>query len=107
MRTECGFDRAWPWWDETLDAGQFAQSDMFSSSYFGNLPAPVNGNPVCVTTGAFAGLTCNIGPGDSNTPHCLSRGVDESLTGQCNSGFVNLCNSRTSYADMESCSEGG
>jgi tyrosinase len=65
------------------------------------------GNPVCIVSGAFAGLTCNIGPGSGNTPHCLSRAVDESLTAQCNSGFVQTCNSRGDYASLESCSEGG
>lgn len=106
LRDECGFNRALPWWDETLDAGRFAQSDMFTSNdYFGRL---AGGGPSCVTNGAFAGLTCNIGPGTSTTtPHCLSRNVDESLTSQCNSGFVNTCNSRGDYASMESCSEGG
>jgi tyrosinase len=108
LRAECGFDRAFPWWDETLDAGKFAQSDMFTNNnYFGHLLPAENGNAWCINSGAFAGLTCNIGPGTSNTPHCLTRAVDESLTAQCNSGFINTCNSRSSYADMESCSEGG
>lgn len=110
LRDECGFNRAFPWWDETLDAGRFAQSDMFTNTaYFGHLPGPDgNGNPYCITSGAFAGLTCNIGPGTSTTtPHCLSRMVDESLTAQCNAGFVNTCNSRGDYASMESCAEGG
>lgn len=108
LREECGFNRAFPWWDETLDAGRFGSSDLFSNlNYFGRLPGAVNGNPVCITSGAFAHLTCNIGPGNSNTPHCLSRAGDASLTSQCNSNYVNLCNSRTSYADMHSCSEGG
>jgi tyrosinase len=104
LRSECGFNRAFPWWDETKDAGRFGQSDMFTNNaYFGNLP----NQAVCVNSGAFAGMTCHIGPGNSNTAHCLSRKVDESLTSQCNSDFVNYCNSRTSYADMESCTEGG
>jgi len=107
LRTECGFNRAFPWWDETLDAGRFAQSDIFSPSYFGSLPRPVNGQGVCVTNGAFAGVTLNIGPGTSNVPHCLSRGVDESLTAQANQGFVNTCNSRSTYASMSSCAEPG
>lgn len=109
LRTECGFDRAMVWWDETLDAGKFAQSDMFTNTaYFGHLPPPdANGNGYCIQSGAFAGLTCHIGPGSSNTPHCLARAVDESLTAQCNTGFVNTCNSRTSYSDMESCSQYG
>ena len=103
LRDECGFNRALPWWDETLDAGRFGQSDMFTNDYFGSI---TRGS--CVTNGAFAGLTCNIGPGSSTTtPHCLSRNLDESLTSQCNSGFVNTCNSRGDYASMQSCSEGG
>ena len=109
LRAECGLTAPLPWWDETLDAGNFAGSDMFTNTaYFGHLPGPdANGNPYCIVSGAFAGLTCNIGPGSSNTPHCLSRKVDETLTAQCNSGFVNTCNSRTTYSDMESCAEDG
>jgi len=108
LRTECGFDRAMVWWDETMDAGHFGQLDMFTSpSYFGHLPAPVNGNPVCITSGAFAGLTCHIGPGSSNGAHCLSRGGNAADTAQCNTNFINTCNSRSSYADMESCLEFG
>jgi tyrosinase len=109
LRDECGFTAPLPWWDETLDAGNFHSSDLFTNTdYFGHLPGPdANGNPVCIVSGAFAGLTCHIGPGSGNTPHCLSRAVDESLTAQCNSGFVNTCNSRGDYASMESCLEGG
>jgi len=109
LRDECGFDRAFPWWDETIDAGNFANAELFTNTnYFGHLPGPnPNGNAYCIESGAFAGLTCNIGPGTSNTPHCLARAVDESLTAQCNTNFVQYCNSRTDYADMESCAEGG
>jgi tyrosinase len=109
LRDECGFSGSFPWWDETLDAGRFGQSELFTSpNYFGHLPGkPSNGQPVCITSGAFAGLTCNIGPGSGNRPHCLSRAGDASATSQCNQAFVNTCNSRSSYADMESCSEYG
>ncbi|KAK9773473.1 hypothetical protein SCAR479_09805 [Seiridium cardinale] len=110
LRTECGFDRAMVWWDETLDAGKFAQSDMFTNNlYFGSLPnADANGNAVCISDGEFAGLISNIGPGESTTtPHCLSRAVDESDTAQCSTDYINYCNERTSYADYESCLEYG
>jgi tyrosinase len=108
LRDECGLTAAFPWFDETLHAGAFSSSDIFSTSYFGLLGGPdSNGNPKCVTTGAFAGLTAHIGPGSSNTAHCLSRGGNAQLTAQCNSNYVNTCNARTSYSDMESCSEGG
>lgn len=51
MRDECGFDRAFPWWDETLDAGNFGGSSIFSSDFFGTLPAATNGQGTCVTDG--------------------------------------------------------
>ena len=108
LREECGLTTPFPWWDETKNAGNFAASTLFSSEYFGFLTgANSKGDPVCVTSGAFAGLTAHIGPGSSNTPHCLSRAGSASLTAECNAAFVNTCNSRASYADMESCSEGG
>jgi tyrosinase len=98
-----------PWWDETLDAGHFAASDMFTnSSYFGALnPPDRSGNPTCVTNGQFAGIVDHIGPGTSNTRHCLSRAVTESLTAQCNSAYLATCAARTDYSDYESCLEYG
>ncbi|KAI1871686.1 hypothetical protein JX265_005672 [Neoarthrinium moseri] len=107
MREECGFDRAFPWWDETLDAGHFAESPVFTPAYFGSLPAATNGEGTCITDGAFAGLTCHIGPGTGSVDHCLARAVDESLTAQSNADFVNTCNSRAIYSEMENCAELG
>lgn len=108
IRDECGFDRAFPWWDETLNAGDFRALDMFTSpDYFGALTPPVNNQPVCVTSGAFSGLTCNIGPGSSNTPHCLSRAGNANDTAECNTNFINECNSMSAYDQMEPCLEDG
>jgi hypothetical protein len=108
LQVECGLDVPMPWWDETKDAGDFASSDLFSSDYFGQLNGPDSeGDPTCVTTGVFANLVANIGPGSNNIPHCLSRSWDPSQTANCNSDFVITCNSRGFYADMESCSEDG
>jgi tyrosinase len=56
---------------------------------------------------AFANTVCHIGPGTGSSDHCLSRAVDESLTAESNADFVNTCNSRTSYPDMENCAELG
>ncbi|PGH03287.1 hypothetical protein GX51_04157 [Blastomyces parvus] len=107
LRDECGFNRAFPWWDETRDAGRFAQAPLFTRDYFGSLPGPRNGQGVCITDGVFAGLTCNIGPGTSNRPHCLARAVNEGQTAQCNNDYVIACNRRTNYASMHSCAETG
>jgi tyrosinase len=47
LRSECGFDRSMPWFDETRYAGRFAQSSVFSSQWFGG----VNGGNKCITDG--------------------------------------------------------
>ncbi|KAI0179783.1 Di-copper centre-containing protein [Hypoxylon sp. FL1284] len=108
MRDECGFDRAFPWWDETLDSGNFAKSDIFTDEHFGPLPSKTSdGQGTCIDTGTFGGLTLHIGPGSGFTDHCLARAVDESLTGTVSAQFVTDCNSRTSYDDMRGCQELG
>ncbi|KAH8648474.1 hypothetical protein BX600DRAFT_389090 [Xylariales sp. PMI_506] len=108
LRNECGFDRAMVWWDETLDAGAFAESDLFTNTlYFGHLPAPVDDEPVCIVSGEFSGLTCEIGPGTADTAHCLSRGVDESDTAECSADYIAYCNTITDYASFEQCIEYG
>lgn len=103
LRDECGFTGTIPWFDETRYAGHFATSSIFSSSWYGGIA--LGGG--CVTTGAFAGLTLNVGPGNSNVRHCLARNGDGSKTANCNSAAVNGCNARADYADMASCAEGG
>jgi len=103
LRTECGFNRPIPWFDETKYAGRFSQSSVFSNEWFGAVG--IGGN--CVTNGQFANLRLNVGPGSGNTPHCLARNGDASKTANTNSAMVNACNSRTTYADMAGCSEGG
>jgi len=108
LMKECGLKKPMPWWDETKWTGRFSQSDMFTDTrYFGHMVAASNGGPVCITSGAFANLVCNIGPGNSNTPHCMSRAVNAGNTGQVSANFVNTCNSRTSFSDMASCSQYG
>lgn len=107
LRDECGLTGPMPWWDETKDAGHFAASPLFTDAYFGPIPTKgLDGSSTCLTTGHFA-LTLHVGPGGGQTDHCLSRGLDDSLTAQCNTDFTNYCNSYTDYSDMEKCAEGG
>jgi tyrosinase len=107
LREECGFNRAFTWWDETKDAGQFAKSTIFTPEFFGSLPGPTNGAGTCIRDGAFKDITLHIGPGSGQSDHCLSRAVDETATAQCSKDFENYCMSRSSYPDFESCWEFG
>ncbi|KAI1162759.1 Di-copper centre-containing protein [Nemania serpens] len=108
LRGECGFTRAMPWWDETKHAGAFAASDVFTDQWFGHLPAKTsNGQGTCIESGEFSGTTLHVGPGTSNSDHCLSRAVDESQTAQCNKDFTNSCLSMGSYEEFRDCFELG
>ncbi|KAI1449244.1 hypothetical protein F5Y02DRAFT_429852 [Annulohypoxylon stygium] len=106
MRDECGFDRAFPWWDEKKWAGKFAQATIFTPEYFGSLPAPVNGAASCINDGKFAGLQLSLGPGMvTDNMHCLQRAVNEQVTAQTGQNAWDTCRSRTSYPDFHSCVE--
>lgn len=54
LRSDCGFNRDLPWFDETRYAGRYAQSSIFSSQWFGSVN--IGGN--CVTNGVSTG--CNV-----------------------------------------------
>ncbi|KAI1328729.1 hypothetical protein F5Y16DRAFT_368554 [Xylariaceae sp. FL0255] len=103
LRDECGFDRAFVWFDETKHAGDFSGSDLFSSAYLGTL----GGTSHCVTDGAFAGLTCHIGPGTGDTSHCLSRQGNAQDTAQCSTSYLNYCDTMADYKNFEPCLEYG
>jgi tyrosinase len=103
LRSECGFNRAFFWFDETKHSGAFSSSGVFSPNYLGTLGTGSH----CVTDGVFAGLTVNIGPGSGNTPHCLSRNGNEGDTAQCSTSYLNSCLSNSDYQDFERCFEYG
>ncbi|KAI1391954.1 Di-copper centre-containing protein [Hypoxylon trugodes] len=106
MRDECGFNRAFPWWDEKKWAGKFSQATIFTNQYFGNLPGATNGAATCINSGRFSGMQLSLGPGmTTNNPHCLQRAVNEQTTAQTGIDSWNTCMSRTSYPDFHSCVE--
>lgn len=107
LRTECGFNGTMPWWDETVENGRFAQSSIFTPEYFGSLPGPTDGRGTCIVDGKFANMTCHIGPGMDDIDHCLSRGVDEKMTAQASTAYVDYCAEQTAYGNFESCAETG
>lgn len=53
LRSDCGFNRELPWFDETRYAGRFGASSIFSSRWFGG----VNIGGQCVTDGVSTSRT--------------------------------------------------
>ncbi|KAI0593490.1 hypothetical protein F4775DRAFT_577606 [Biscogniauxia sp. FL1348] len=106
LRDECGFNRAFPWWDEKKWAGRFSQATIFTSQYFGSLPGSTNNAATCINDGKFGGLSLSLGPGyATDNPHCLQRAVNEGTTAQTGVDAWNTCFSRTTYPDFHSCVE--
>ncbi|KAL5114497.1 hypothetical protein ACEQ8H_007640 [Pleosporales sp. CAS-2024a] len=103
LRSECGFTRALPWFDEAKYAGRFNQSSIFSSQWLGALM--LGGK--CVNTGQFAYLASNIGPGPQNQRHCLARNGDLNKLANTRQSLTDACNARSTFADMAACAEGG
>ncbi|KAF4819272.1 N-acetyl-6-hydroxytryptophan oxidase ivoB [Colletotrichum siamense] len=104
MRDECGYKGTMPWWDEAKDAntGDFFQSEMWSSEWFG-------GNGIesldwCVTDGAFANYTEHMGPALTDTTYCMSREWYQDIAQElCTSEVVNKCHALESYEDFYVC----
>ena len=109
LKAECGFNGPIPWWDEAKDAGNFGNSPVFEKDYFGWGPAiNADGSATCmVNTGVFKGRRCHIGPGSGFQERCLARGIDESLTAQCNRDYIAACRQSSRYAAYETCLERG
>jgi tyrosinase len=52
LREECAYTGPMTWWDETLDAGNFGGSLVFSSQWFGTAPLKTpDGQGTCITDG--------------------------------------------------------
>lgn len=54
LRTECGYTKDFPWWDEAKYAGKFTSSSIFSAKWFGS----VNVGGRCVTDGVRHFFCC-------------------------------------------------
>ncbi|KAJ5020480.1 hypothetical protein J3E73DRAFT_435483 [Bipolaris maydis] len=92
-----------PWHRAFIQLLRRLMHDECGSKWLGSLG--INGR--CVTDGQFANLICNVGPGTSDQPHCLSRNGDGSVTKNCNQEYVDICNQYPDWAGMTRCSFSG
>nr|EAQ70635.1 hypothetical protein MGCH7_ch7g42 [Pyricularia oryzae 70-15] len=114
LRDQCGYPRdlPLPWWDETKDSGNFANSPIFTPEYYGSAPKVVvkDGKEfaTCIEDGAFANITVSIGPAKSvTTPHCLSRALNETKTALTGKAYCDLGNSYSDFWKMAVTQEEG
>jgi tyrosinase len=87
-----------------MDAGRFKQSVLLDATYgFGGNGRSSDG---CITDGPFSNYTNVIGPGTTNTPHCINRAINEKTSSGANQTNIDKCLKSTTYAGAWPCLEG-
>ncbi|RPA77868.1 Di-copper centre-containing protein [Ascobolus immersus RN42] len=105
LREECGYKGTQPYWDETIDAGNFSKSIVFDPVLgFGG---DGSGPEYCIQDGPFASYQLNTGPGYKNIPHCIWRQMNDFLSSGSSQASIDRCMTLTTYADAWPCFENG
>jgi len=103
LRTECNYTGAHPYWDESLDAGNFANSVLLDPVFgFGGNG---EGENHCITTGPFKDYVNAVGPGVTITDHCLTRNINDCLSMGAKKEYVQDCVAKETFFDMWNCLE--
>jgi tyrosinase len=109
LKTVCGYTGVQPYWDEALDAGNFAASPLLDpETGFGG---DGEGEGQCIQDGPFKGYVNPIGPGERVSDHCINRNLGDciSVYGARLAGrqYVDACAELESYAEWWPCIEFG
>ncbi|KAF2008959.1 Di-copper centre-containing protein [Aaosphaeria arxii CBS 175.79] len=103
LRTECGYTDWQPYWQEQRDAGKFKSSVIFDPVYgFGG---DGSGSRRCITTGPFANYTNSLGPGYSNTNHCIDRQINDMISQGSSQQNVDSCLAKKDWVSAWNCIE--
>lgn len=113
------------YWDESPEAGNFTKSSVFDPitgfgdiglgpgevrwiiDHVGDIPIPgaVEHVGKCLAQGPFANYTLHIGPTFDNTPHCISRNVNNTASLQSAASEVQICLGKKTFAEAWPCIE--
>jgi tyrosinase len=104
LREECGYKGWQPYWEEQLDAGHFETSSIFDPmiGFGGNGSGPGN----CITDGPFAAYVNSLGPGYSNTEHCINRNINDTMSAFTSQAEVDKCLATEDWLSAWACIEG-
>lgn len=92
------------YWQEQLDAGKFKSSVLLDPVYgFGGNG---QGSNNCIKDGPFANYTNVIGPGYSNTNHCIDRRLDDTTSRSSSKTEVDKCLASKDWSTVWVCIEG-
>ncbi|CAI6333839.1 unnamed protein product [Periconia digitata] len=103
LRTECNYSGPQPYWNETLDAGNFKNSVVLDSATgFGGEGAAIGD---CIQDGPFKDYISPIGSYRIDTAHCISRKIDECQSSKAAQVYINNCMAKQTFGDFWLCIE--
>jgi tyrosinase len=109
LKTVCNYTGAQPYWDEALDAGNFAASLLLDPKTGFGGDGVGDGN--CIHDGPFAGYVNPIGPGERVSNHCINRNIGDCISeyGAKVAGkeYVEACGKLETYGEWWPCIEFG
>ncbi|KAF2634875.1 Di-copper centre-containing protein [Massarina eburnea CBS 473.64] len=103
LRDECNYKGAQPYWNETLDAGNFKASVVLDpETGFGG---DGGGEKGCVQDGPFKDYVSGVGPYANSSAHCITRKIDECQSSKAAKVHVDKCMEKQTFNDFWPCIE--
>jgi tyrosinase len=103
LKTECNYTGTQPYWQESLDAGNFTHSIVLDpeTGFGGDGAGPNN----CIKDGPFKDYVNAIGPGLSVTDHCIDRQISDCMSGMAAQNNVDQCMAMRNFSMLWPCIE--
>jgi tyrosinase len=103
LQTECNYTGVQPYWNETIDAGNFKASVILDpKTGFGGDGA---GPDECIQDGPFKDYISNIGSYPNAPAHCIARKINECQSSKAAQVHINKCVEKPTFAEMWPCME--
>ncbi|PVI02922.1 Di-copper centre-containing protein [Periconia macrospinosa] len=103
LRTECNYNGPQPYWNETLDAGNFKSSIVLDpvTGFGGDGTGPKG----CIQDGPFKDYISPIGTYANSSAHCISRTIDECQSSKAAAVYLNQCTEKQTFGEFWPCME--
>ena len=105
LATECNYTGAQPYWDESLDADDWESSILFDpdTGFGGNGVGPSK----CIADGPFKNYVNAVGPGQSQTGHCIDRDINKCMGKFAAPSIIENCMKMANFSTFWPCIENG
>ncbi|KAF2270326.1 Di-copper centre-containing protein [Lojkania enalia] len=104
LQAECNYTGGQPYWNESLDAGNFSSSIILDPEvgFGGNGTGPLN----CIVDGPFKDYVNPIGPGQTFSDHCIDRIISDCASEMAGRQSIDQCMRMQNFSAFGPCLEG-